>query len=213
MTRWVWSCLFVGALLVAGVGIPAAAAQVTGTYVCVHQVTGQVRIVSGPDECYPSEAGRSLQGGLPYAVVDATGQTVGETIRLDGGTATVVLTVQNLKFPLEVTTDGFKPNEPVFFPASAGGCTGLPYVYTSPYPRFPPLMRPIVGLPSATLYIPDDTRDPILSGPIEGYAFYVPYGSTTPTCTLYSTLSGPFEPVKPLVDLKTLGFPVPFRLR
>ena len=208
MTRWVWLCLIVGALLVAGVGIREAATQDNGTYVCVHHVTGKVRFVSAPEECRPSETAGSLPGGLPYAVVDATGQKVGETIRLDGVTATVVVTLQGMKFPLEVTTQGFSLTNPLTFNSS--DCSGPPYVNLSTVgniPPFPPLMRRWVALPGATLYIPDPTRDPLPGGGLGSWL------NPTGPCFSGTLRGGPFAPVTPLVDLNTVGFTVPFSLQ
>jgi hypothetical protein len=187
MTRWVWRCLFVGALLVAGVGIPEAATQDNVTYVCVHRVTGHVRVVSGPEESHPSETVSSLQGGLPYAVVDATGQKVGETIRLDAATATVVVTLQDMKFPLEVTTQGFTVMNPLLF--STSNCSGLPYVYPSLNPWFPPLMRPVMGPLKVTLYIPDPTRNPLPTN-VPGSVLNIGIYPTQHVCPLQCYMAG-----------------------
>jgi len=241
MTRWVRSCLVVGALLVLGVGVAAAATPPTAITACVHRVNHNVRIVSTPAECrrfespvswpiagpqamgIPGPAGPQgpqgepgppgPAGSLGMSVFDATGQKIGETIRLAGTSATVLLTLQGMTFPLDATPQGFKGSADgdggnlIFIGSST--CTGRPYYPNEPV--FSPMTFGVVGPPGATLYLRDDTREEIPIKGVQG-SQWVQSGATWTCYPYYGWRSGSLIPVQPWFDLNPLFTP-PFRVQ
>jgi hypothetical protein len=208
---------------------------------CVHRVNHHVRIVSNPAECRrfesPGLADRGPQamgipgpagpqgpqgeqgppgpaGSLGVSVVDATGQKIGATIRLAGNNATVLVTLDGLMFPLDVTPQGFK-----FSKDSAGGnlifaesanCTG-PASYAAE-PFFSPMKVAVVGPPGATLYITDDTREAIRDS-VGGSQWRQQWDGSWMCYSHWGSGSGTLIPVQqPSFDLNTL-FPPPFSVR
>lgn len=241
MTRWVWPCLVVGSVLGLAVGFTDAGTAATAITACVHRVNQNVRIVSSPAECrsfetpvswpiagpqamgIPGPAGPQgpqgepgppgPAGSLGVSVVDATGQKIGETIRLAGTSATVLLTLQGMTFPLDVTPQGFKGStdrdEGNLIFVGSSTCTGRPYYANAPV--FSPMTFGVVGPPGATLYIRDDARVEI---PIEGVhgSQWVQSGTRWMCYSYYGWRSGSLIPVQQWFDLEPLFTP-PFRVQ
>jgi hypothetical protein len=233
MMRWAGPGLVVGAVLVLGVGYTAPATPATTISACVHRVNHNVRIVSEPAACRSFENPVSWQTGGASApaptgstsapagsgglsVVDANGQKVGETIRLAGNNATVLVTLDSKMFPLEVTPQGFtfSGNSSYSFGSlifvGNSTCSGDPYILPPAAP-FSPMSFSAVALPGKTLYtlVPDGVP----------YADYIVTGSQywrepngTMTCYPYSGYPGALVPVQSLVDLTTLFLPL-FRVQ
>ena len=220
MMRWVRPGLVVGAVLVLGVGYTDPATPAATISACVHRVNHNVRIVSEPAACRSFENPVSWQAGGPSApagsgglsVVDANGQKVGETIRLAGNNATVLVPLDGKIFPLEVTPKGFtfSGNSSYSFGSlifvGSTTCSGDPYIVPSAAP-FSPMSVAVVALPGKTLYtlVPDGVP----------YADYIVTGSQywretdgTMKCYPYSGFPGTLVPVQPLVDLNTLFLPL-----
>ena len=229
MLRRVWPCLVVGAVLGLGVGLTDAATSASTITACVHRVNHNVRIVSEPAACRsfenpvswqaggtsaPAQTGGSStpagSGGL--SVVDANRQKVGETIRLAGNNATVLVPLDGKIFPLEVTPKGFtfSGNSSYSFGSlifvGNTTCSGDPYIVPSAAP-FSPMSVAVVALPGKTLYTLVADGVP--------YADYIVTGSQywretdgTMKCYPYSGFPGTLVPVQPLVDLNTLFLPL-----
>lgn len=154
-------------------------------------------------------------GSGALSVVDGTGKPVGETIRLAGTNATVLLTLDGMLVPLDVTPQGFKLSDAspltggtlIFLGTS--NCSGNPYVAPAVY--FSPLIASVVAPPGKTLYVPDPDRNPV-SYPVVGSQLILSSG--TWICqTFYSWGSGSVVPVKPLLDLNSLPFTLPFKVQ
>jgi hypothetical protein len=147
------------------------------------------------------------------SVFDATGQKIGETIRLAGTSATVLLTLQGMTFPLDATPQGFKGSADgdggnlIFIGSST--CTGRPYYPNEPV--FSPMTFGVVGPPGATLYLRDDTREEIPIKGVQG-SQWVQSGATWTCYPYYGWRSGSLIPVQPWFDLNPLFTP-PFRVQ
>lgn len=155
-------------------------------------------------------AGPAGTGGL--SVVDASGQKIGETLRLAGTSATVLLTLEDMTFALDVTPQGFKGSTDsgggnLIF-AGSSTCTGGPYYVNEP--PFSPMTFGVVGPPGATLYIRDDTR---AESPVAVQGSQWLYSGGRWMCySYYGWGSGSMIPVRPWFDLNTLFTP-PFRVQ
>jgi collagen triple helix repeat protein len=146
------------------------------------------------------------------SVIDAKGQKVGETLRLAGNSATVLLTLQGMMFPLDVTPQGFKfskdSNGANLTFVGSTDCTGPAYYASDHY--FSPMKVVVVGPPGAMLYIQDDTRVESLAT-VTGSQL-VQSGKSWYCYTYYGFGSGSLIPVQSWFDLNTV-FTAPFRVQ
>jgi len=217
MTRWIWPCLIVGSVLVLGVGFADAATPATIS-ACVHRVNHNVRIVSDPAECRSFENPVSWQAGSPAApagsgglsVVDAKGRKVGETIQLAGNSATVVLTLQGVMVPLEVSPQGFRPSGSLFFVGTTD-CSGPPWMAPPRSVYFPPLVDSVVGPPGLTLYIAASGGESPPLSRTGSYTWASSDGSFRCSQFTFSATESLF-PAQSVGDLNAL-FTLPFRVQ